>query len=63
MVVCDQWRIGPHGVVLGLDWPAVHCLLTAAGHTFDAELLDRLRLMEGCALDAWAEHRPAAGKG
>lgn len=60
MVVSDQWRVGPMGVVLGLDWPAVDVLLTASGTTLDAELLEGLRVMEGAVLETWAERRESA---
>ena len=61
MVVSDQWRLGPAGVVLGLDWPAVDVLLRASGTSLDAELLDALRVMEGTVLDTWAERRGRSG--
>ena len=57
MVVSDQWRLGPMGVVMGLDWPAVDVLLKASLVTLDAELLDGLRVMEGAVLEVWAERR------
>ena len=57
MVVSDQWRLGPLGIVLGLDWPAVDVLLRSSGITLDAALLEGLRVMEGAVLEVWAERR------
>ena len=57
MAVCDQWRVGPWGGALGLDWPAVEVLARIADMPLDAERLDALRVMEGAALEVWAERR------
>jgi len=53
-VVADQWRIGPAGHPLGLDWPAVEVLLRAAGIALDAALLGRLRVIESSVLEVFA---------
>ena len=58
--MCDQWRIGPWGGALGLDWPAVEVLARIADLPLDAERLDGLRVMEGAALEVWAEERQPA---
>lgn len=55
--MCDQWRIGPWGVVLGLDWTAIEVLLKALEMPFNATLIEGLRVMEGEVLRAWSERR------
>ena len=47
LAIHDQWRIGPSGVVLGLDWPAVDVLLRRLEWDADADLIGALRQMEG----------------
>ena len=63
MAVCDQWRFGPRGGALGLDWPAVEVLLRVVAIPFDVDRLDGLRVMEGAVLEAWAERSEAASRG
>ena len=59
MAVSDQWRLGPMGIALGLDWPAVDVLLKALDIPLAAGLLAGLRTMEGEVLDVWAQERLA----
>lgn len=47
MLVRRQWRIGPLGGVLGLDYPGVQAVLRMRKIRIDAALLDDLEVMEG----------------
>ena len=55
--VADQWRIGPDGRVLGLDWSAVRVLIEAGGGQLDAALRDGLRVMERTTRRIWDAER------
>lgn len=63
LAVCDQWRIGPSGVVLGLDWPAVDVLLRLSGTDVDADLIGALRGMESEARRALTAAGTDSGAG
>ncbi len=53
-----QWRrAGMAGLVTGLDYAALPAVCGALGHDLDAELLTRLRVIEGQAIAAMAERR------
>ena len=58
--MADQWRIGPDGRALGLDWPAVKVLIEAGGEPLDAALRDGLRAMERHITRIWDAARPKA---
>ncbi len=45
-LICDQWRVGAMGGVLGLDWSAVKVLLKAQGVKLTKRLVRGLRMME-----------------
>ena len=51
MLVRRQWRIGPMGGVLGLDYPGVQAVLRMRKIRIDADLLDDLAAMEAGAMD------------
>ena len=60
--VSDQWCIGPSGIALGLDWPAVDVLLKLTGVDAGAELIGALQRMEGAAREVlWASTSDGTG--
>lgn len=62
LAVCNQWRVGPAGDVLWLDWPVVDVLLRLLGMGADADLIGALRRMEGEARRALLDaHHVGAG--
>lgn len=50
LLVRRQWRIGPLGGVLGLDYLGVKAVLSMRKIKIDTELLDDLEVMEGGAM-------------
>lgn len=51
MAVRRQWKYGPMGGVLGLDYQGVEAVLRMRKIKIDAELLDDLAIMEGGAME------------
>ena len=50
LTVCQQWRVGPLGGLLGFDYPGVEALLRMSEIEVNVDLLADLRIMEGAAL-------------
>lgn len=51
LTVCRQWRVGPMGGYLGLDYQQVEAVLRMRQIKIDAAVLDDLAVMEGGALE------------
>lgn len=52
LLVQTQWRTGPMGSVIGLDYVAVDAAIRMSGITITPETFDGLRIMESAALEA-----------
>jgi len=58
-----QWRASPAGGLFGLDYSAVAVVAAARGEALTNDLLGKLQVMEGAALDEWAARAAAAKRG
>ena len=55
MRLATQWRLGPMGQRVGLDYPAIQPVLDLMGITPDPDLFDSLQILEAAALEALHE--------
>lgn len=53
-----QWRRGPDGTPVGLDYAAIEPTARMLDLTAEADLFERLRVLEHAALEAFLEARP-----
>ena len=61
MTVCTQWRTGPMGDIIALDYAGVAAGLSAAGIELTQELFASLQEMEAAAVDWMARRRKRQG--